>query len=83
MFEQIPQEQWLTATEVHSRLDKVSFSRVKEVLVALRREYESLPESERPYRQVGRSFLYHPEFVKLVDSREKTRGVKPKKSNQT
>lgn len=83
MFDPIPQEQWLTTRQVANQLPDTSFSRVKEVLTSLRREYESLPEDERPYRQVGKSYLYHPDFVQLVNSRAKrTRGDKSENLNK-
>jgi hypothetical protein len=81
MFEPVAQEQWLTAQQITKRLThKTSYSRVQEVLQDLRANYEHMPE--KPYRQVGAAYLYHPDFVQLVDNRDKTPGVKSKNSNK-
>lgn len=81
MFDPIPQEQWLTAQEIFNALSgnekSPSYRRVQEVLNELRKEHKDLSESERPYRQLGQAFLYHPDFLKLVEARKTTRGKEP------
>lgn len=74
-FEDVPMEQWLTAKQIARQLEDTSYTRTVEVLREIREAYSDY------FRQVGRAFLYHPHFVDLVDSREKTPGVKSKKSN--
>ena len=87
-FDPVPQEQWLTAKQIVNALQETqgdeapSYRRVQEVLNDLREQYKSLPENERPYRQLGQAYLYHPEFLRLVASRKTKTGKEPN-SNQS
>lgn len=80
MFEPIPQEQWLTAQDIASQLDNITYHRVIQILRDLRQEYISV--QPLPYKKIGRSWLYHPDFLQVAIKRETTPGVKSKKTNE-
>lgn len=80
MFDPIPQEQWLTAQDVAGLLPDITYHRVIQILRDLRAEYASI--EPLPYKKIGRSWIYHPDFVQAAAKREKTPGVKSKKTNK-
>lgn len=79
-FDNTPQEQWLTARQIAERLPDTSYSRVGEVLQDVREQYANIDNP--PFVLIGKAYLYHPDFVQLVDSREKKPGVKSKNLNK-
>lgn len=81
MFETVPQEQWLTAQQIAKALPDIKYERVIQILRDLRHDNANV--QPLPYKKIGRSWLYHPDFVQAADSREKTPGVKSQKPNET
>jgi hypothetical protein len=80
MFDPIPQEKWLTARQIAKALPDTSYSRIVEVLQDLRKVYAI--DDNPPYVLIGKAYLYHPDFVQLVDNREKKPGVKSQNLNK-
>jgi len=73
----MPIDNWLTASQIADMLPDIRYSRTSELLKEFRELYDDRPDDDKPFRQIGRTFIHDPDvFLPLIEARETKTGPK-------